>query len=117
VATLNVSPNPLSFGRHKVGSTTTKSVKVQAPRSNRVPVVLESFSVSSATGDYNVNPDKTTCTQGESLSPRSSCAIAIDFIPSAKSRGQSDVGQLQVQTNAEVIKPKPLPVTLKGGGK
>jgi CSLREA domain-containing protein len=116
-ATLNVSPNPLSFGRHRRGSRATKSVKVQAPRSNRVTVVLESFSVSSASGDYSLNSGKTTCTQGESLSPRSSCAIGIDFIPSAKTKGQTDVGQLQVQTNAEVIKPKSGLVTLEGGGK
>jgi hypothetical protein len=111
-----VSPNPLAFGRHKVGSITAKSVVLRAARSNSVPVVVESFSVSSASGDYKLDSGKTTCRPGESLAPKESCEIAIDFTPSAKTRGETDRGQLEILTTATAIKPKPLPVELKGGG-
>jgi hypothetical protein len=123
-ATLDVSPNPLAFGTRKVGSRTTKSVTLSAPKANKVAVIVEGFPVSSLSGDYQLNLGKTTCTPGESLQvpsrkhpgTKGSCAIAIDFTPSAKTKGQSDLGQLEILTDAETIKPKRLPVTLKGGG-
>jgi hypothetical protein len=89
---------------------------LRAANANKFPVIVESFSVSSASGDYKLDGAKTNCVAGESLAPKKSCVIAIAYSPSAKTKGQSDLGQLAITTDAEVIKPKPLPVVLEGGG-
>ena len=114
-ATILISPATLAFGRHRVGSTIEKSVKVSAKKSNRLPVLIEGISVSG--GDYAWDALSSSCAAVDSLAPGRACYIAIEFTPPAVTMDQSDTGRLFVTTNAEVEKPAGGRIALKGGGK
>jgi hypothetical protein len=84
--------------------------------SNAFPVVLQGFSIND--GDYQINQSlQNSCEPGLTLSPGSLCFIDIDFTPSRVTKGQTDLGTLTIQTNAEKVKKKGSVVTLMGGGK
>ncbi|MGH7813011.1 MAG: SBBP repeat-containing protein [Candidatus Binataceae bacterium] len=114
-AIVSVSPPRVSFHTHPVGSTTEKSIKVSANKSNKQPILIENIAVSGV--DYTFDTAASTCSVGASLAPRQSCAIAIKFMPSAVTKGKTDTGQLTVSTDAEIVKPPGGVVPLKGGGK
>ena len=114
-ATITISPKTLAFGKHRVGSTIEKFVKVSAKKPNRSPVLIEEISVSG--GDYAWDAPLSSCVPGHLLAAGQSCSIAIKFTPPAVTKGESDTGQLIVTTDAEIVKPSGGRIALKGGGK
>jgi hypothetical protein len=96
-ATLSFGPNPLKFGKRKIGTTVTRKVTVRSPAGNRATVQLRSFAVSGA--DYYLNSSKTTCAPQRNLAPGRSCTIAIDFKPQLN----IDDGFVTIGTNAKRI--------------
>ncbi|HVN63190.1 MAG TPA: SBBP repeat-containing protein, partial [Candidatus Binataceae bacterium] len=115
---LSISPHKVAFGRKQVGSTTEKTAKVAAKKTNKLPVLIENIAVSSTTGDYAIDSlAPNSCIDGEQLEPGQSCSIVIKFAPSAKTMGQTDTGQLAVTTDAETMKPPGGLIPLKGGGR
>jgi hypothetical protein len=110
-----ISPAQIGFGRRRVGSTTVKSVKISAKKSNKSQVLLEGISASG--NDYAWDPATSTCVVGGSLAPKAPCTIAVKFTPLAVTKGESDTGQLIVTTDAEVEKPSGGRIPLKGGGR
>ncbi|MGH7813633.1 MAG: PQQ-binding-like beta-propeller repeat protein [Candidatus Binataceae bacterium] len=118
-AKLSIAPARGSFGNKPLHSPTVKTFKVKAAataKSGVSAILLQSFSIGSSSGDYTRDP-ATTCTEPDSLAPKETCNIVIDFTPSAPTKGLTDTGMLTVTTNAETIKPVGGVVQLKGGGK
>ncbi len=88
----SLSPNALSFGTQKVG--TTSAVKsVAVTNSGTTPLVLGSVSVN---GDYAV-ASTSTCVAGLSVTPAHTCRIDVKFSPRAK--GQR-IGNVTIRDNA-----------------
>ncbi len=96
-AVLSFGPNPVKFGRRKIGRTVTRKVTIRSPAKNKATVQLRSFAVSGA--HYYLNSSMTTCAQPRSLAPGQSCTIAIDFKP----QQAIDDGFVTIGTNASQI--------------
>jgi len=123
LAKLIVTPRKRSFGKRKVGTTTSSvfKIKAEAGERSRVPaVLLENFSVQSTngTGMWAIDP-LTTCEQPNDLIPvGGTCEIVVDYAPTqATPENQFDTATLTIATNAEVVHPASGVVQLKGGGK
>ena len=116
-AEILISPATLAFGRHRVGSTIEKFVKVNAKKSKKLnlPALIETISVSG--GDYASDAASSSCVVGHLLAAGQSCSIAIKFTPPAVTKGESDTGRLIVTTDAEIVKPSGGRIALKCGGK
>ena len=118
--TLAIVPGKISFGRHSAGSTAQRSVKVEAKKSNKLPILIVSIAISGS----NFSTDGTapnSCAAGGALAPGTSCKVRIKFapIPEGGTGGRipPDTGTLTITTNAETLKPPGGVVSLRGGSK
>ncbi len=116
-ANLTISPGEHSFGMAKVGTTRHETFEVRASSrgNNAAQIVLGSFTITG--GDYFVDQTMTTCKQGQTLQRNQKCKIVVDFAPLMATKQLSDLGTLNVTSNAEKGHPKNGVVTLLGGGK
>jgi uncharacterized repeat protein (TIGR03803 family) len=116
-ANLTISPGEHSFGMAKVGTTRHETFELRASSHNNDPaqIVLGSFTITG--GDYFVDQTMTTCKQGQTLQHNQKCKIVVDFAPLMATKQLTDIGTLDVMSNAEKAHPKNGVVTLLGGGK
>jgi hypothetical protein len=116
-ANLTISPAKHSFGMTQVGTTRPETFLVRASaRGNAaIQVVLGSFKITG--GDYFVDQTMTTCKQGQTLQRNQNCKIVVDFAPLMATKQLTDIGTLDVTSNAEKVHPNHGVVTLRGGGK
>jgi hypothetical protein len=70
----------LNFGKQGV-STTSGAKEVTLTNTGTTPLDLSTLNV---TGDFALYSPLTTCTNGETLTPKASCTIAVTFTPPAK---------------------------------
>jgi hypothetical protein len=110
-ATLSFGPNPLKFGKQRIGTTVTRKVTIRSPAGNRVKVQLQSFAVSGA--NYYLNSSKTTCAQPRILAPGQTCTIAIDL----KATQNIEDGFVTIGTNAKATIPRGSAILLEGVGR
>jgi hypothetical protein len=122
-AELMITPKKRSFGKRKVGTTTSKAFEVRAKagkKSGVTAVLLETFSVQSTngTGMWAIDP-LTTCKQPNALIPvGGTCKIVVDYTPTqATPENQFDTATLAIATNAQKVSPASGIVQLKGAGK
>lgn len=115
-ATLKISPGRHSFGKIPYARTREASFLVRAHShgKNAAPIVLEGIAI---TGEYSIDPNFTTCKQGQTLTRNQTCKIVVDFTPSEVTKGQTDTGTLTVVSNARKVRPKGGVIKLRGGEK
>ena len=105
----HASPLTISFGRHKLGTTSAARIAVIAnPLVNAAPLVIGSLSL--ATTQFMIDPAKTTCVSGISIPRGKSCRVGVRFIPTVAG----------VQTDTLVVNDNstngPHQIQLKGTG-
>lgn len=111
-AKIVISPEKIDFGMATTSAQHIGMVRVTASESNKVPVLLEQFSVN---GKY-YSLWKSDCEPGQPLDPGKFCMIDFFFLPMVTT-GETDLGEIVVTTNAEVVVPPGGRVPLTGGGK
>jgi outer membrane protein assembly factor BamB len=111
-AKVMVSPGTIDFGMLVARQTYVKMVRVMASDSNKVPVVLEGISV---TGEH-YSLAHSQCEAGQPLYPGKFCVFDFNFVPELTT-GETELGEIVVTTNAEVVDPPGGRVPLSGGGK
>jgi sugar lactone lactonase YvrE len=93
VPRIRVTPNPVFFGNHRIGTTTTRTVTVASVGSLSLSVGSVSI-VAGSLPDYSISADGCS---GATLIPGASCTIDVSFTP--VENGFRD-GTLRVPSNA-----------------
>jgi hypothetical protein len=106
----NLSPQTLSFGVHKLGTTSaTRMVTIVNPLASKAPLVIDGLPMMA--GPFLIDATKTTCSDGISLARGKSCKIGFQFAPTFDGRQTMSFGIGDNASNG------PNKILLEGTGK
>ena len=103
------SPQAISFGRHKLGTTSAiRMVTIVNPRVNKAPLLIDGLSMTA--GQFAIDAARTTCVNGLSLARGKSCHVGLQFAPTSSGAQSTTLVVTDSSSNG------PHQVVLKGTG-
>ncbi|MBF6569180.1 MAG: hypothetical protein IVW54_09940 [Candidatus Binataceae bacterium] len=76
----NATPRTIFFSRHKIGTLSlARMVAIANPLKNKAPLIIGSLSLSS--GEFVIDPTRTTCVSGLNVPRGKRCHIGVKFAP------------------------------------